>query len=59
MFVSHATMNRGDVEIRSGQRGDSTELVGTPDLVIEVVSKSSVEKDTEWLAEKYYEVLTV
>ena len=55
MFVSHETMNRGGVEFQSGPRGEATELVGTPDLVIEVVSRSSVEKDTEWLSTNYFE----
>lgn len=55
MFFSHETMNRGGVEFQSGARGEATELVGTPDLVIEVVSRSSVEKDTEWLSTNYYD----
>jgi Uma2 family endonuclease len=55
IFVSNKTFERKEVEFRSGEKGEATELVGTPDLVIEVVSRNSVEKDTEWLLEKYHE----
>jgi Uma2 family endonuclease len=30
------------------------ELEGTPDWVLEVVSQSSVAKDTKWLRESYH-----
>lgn len=55
MYFSHETYERGDVEFRAGTKGKATELVGTPDLVIEVVSPSTVEKDTDWLMENYFE----
>ena len=32
----------------------ATELVGTPDLVVEIVSPSSEDKDTEWLMSAYW-----
>jgi Uma2 family endonuclease len=34
--------------------GKYIELEGTPDWVLEVVSQSSVVKDTEWLRESYH-----
>ncbi|MDB5307509.1 MAG: hypothetical protein JWO38_1711 [Gemmataceae bacterium] len=43
------------VELVSGKRGKDTELIGTPDVVIEIVSPSSVDKDTEWLMSAYYD----
>ena len=54
-YISHETLERGDVEFRAGSRGKATELVGTPDLVIEVVSPSTVEKDVDWLMENYFD----
>lgn len=55
MYISHETIDRGDVEFRTGTRGKATELVGTPDLVIEVVSPSTEEKDVDWLMENYFD----
>ena len=44
MFVSHARFEKGLAVLKEGSR--STELSGSPDMALEVVSKSSVEKDT-------------
>jgi Uma2 family endonuclease len=55
MFVSHEALNEGRVTFESGPRGTATELVGVPDLMIEVVSRSSEQKDTDWLATNYFE----
>jgi Uma2 family endonuclease len=38
---------------RAGQEGEYIELEGTPDWVLEVVSRSSVKKDTELLRLRY------
>jgi Uma2 family endonuclease len=54
MFVSNASWEAGRVNLASGRRGENTELIGTPDLVIEVVSPSSEDKDTEWLMSAYH-----
>lgn len=56
MFVSHATLAAGGVTFRAGETTGShmTEAVGTPDLVIEVVSPSSEEKDTDRLFRDYF-----
>jgi Uma2 family endonuclease len=55
MFVSHESLESGRVSFESGPRGTATELVGVPDLVIEVVSRSSERKDTDWLATNYFD----
>lgn len=54
IFVSFESLQSGRVEFVSGAKGENTELVGTPDLVIEVVSPSSEDKDTEWLMSAYH-----
>ena len=53
MFVSHAALDRDAVRLIESTGGDYIELVGTPDMVLEVVSTSSVEKDDETLRELY------
>ena len=54
-YFSHETLARGDVEFRSGPKGKATEMLGTPDLVIEIVSRSTVRKDVDWLFENYFD----
>lgn len=56
MFVSNAAVASGRVTFVSGVRGEAeaTEMVGTPDLVVEIVSPSSEDKDTEWLMSGYW-----
>lgn len=44
MFVFSQTMKSGRVKLKKG--GESLEVVGTPDMVLEVVSKTTVRKDT-------------
>ncbi len=57
MFVSHAALETGRVELVAGAAPDATvtEVVGSPDLVVEVVSRGSEEKDTELLMAKYHD----
>jgi Uma2 family endonuclease len=56
VFASQASIDARRVELRGGEESEQdTELVGTPDLVIEVVSPSSVDKDTEWLMSRYHD----
>jgi Uma2 family endonuclease len=56
IFVSQETIDAGRVQLVGGAKSrQDTELVGTPDLVIEVVSPTSVDKDTEWLMSKYHD----
>jgi Uma2 family endonuclease len=51
MYVSHESHNAGRVTWRRGPQ--SLEVIGTPDMVLEVVSSYSVHKDTVILRELY------
>jgi Uma2 family endonuclease len=53
-FVSHASFASGRVELVEGKSEGFTELVGSPDMTLEVVSDSSVEKDTHILRRDYF-----
>jgi Uma2 family endonuclease len=53
-YVSYAAVQQGRVRlIPSPTAGGVTELEGAPDMVLEVVSESSVDKDTVQLPEAY------
>lgn len=56
MYISTTSLEAKRVEFVAGEEdgGDATEIVGTPDLVIEIVSPSSEDKDTEWLMSAYH-----
>ncbi|MFI5454684.1 MAG: Uma2 family endonuclease [Isosphaerales bacterium] len=56
-FVTWATFEAGRVRLvpRQDRPGQYVELEGTPDWVLEVVSRSSVRKDTEWLRQSYHQ----
>jgi Uma2 family endonuclease len=51
MFASHKAVSAGRVRWEQGP--ESLEVIGTPDMVLEVVSTSSVPKDTVLLHELY------
>jgi Uma2 family endonuclease len=55
-FVSWQSYEAGRVRrvARKDREGQSIELQGTPDWVVEIVSRSSVEKDTRTLRESYH-----
>jgi Uma2 family endonuclease len=55
-FVTWASFEAGRVRLvpRKDEPGQYVELAGTPDWVLEVVSRSSVRKDTEWLRASYH-----
>ena len=53
-FVSHATLAAEKIWFESGKLGKATEMVGTPDLVVEIISRTSVDKDEEWLFSQYW-----
>ena len=55
MFVSSASLQQGRVQVVEGRGRGHVELEGTPDMVLEVVSDSSVEKDTVLLRRAYAE----
>ncbi len=46
--------NRARLIAREGDQGEYKEIEGTPDWVLEVVSKSSVTKDTQLLRRQYF-----
>jgi Uma2 family endonuclease len=55
-FVTWETLKTGRAQkvAREGEHGQYLELEGTPDWVLEVVSKYSVRKDTRRLRERYH-----
>ncbi|MGL6096999.1 MAG: Uma2 family endonuclease [Fimbriiglobus sp.] len=57
MFVSFESFRTNRVRTRAGKTTGAvaTELVGSPDVVIEVVSRGSVDKDTEKLMAQYHD----
>ena len=56
-FVSFESLKAKRVWFTAGETtgAEATEIVGTPDLVVEVVSPSSEDKDTEWLMSQYHD----
>jgi len=54
-FDTFQSMKEERVRLVEGKDEGYVELEGTPDMVLEVVSASSVEKDTETLRELYWE----
>jgi Uma2 family endonuclease len=54
VFVSHDSLQAGRVRLVEGGTDGYLELEGTPDMVLEVVSDSSVEKDTVTLRDLYW-----
>lgn len=55
MFVSNRSFRSGRAQLVEGREEGFTELAGVPDLVVEVVSTSSEDKDTEWMFKNYWE----
>lgn len=54
-FISWAAVRDGRVQFQDSRDGeDVSELVGSPDMVLEIVSPSSVRKDTVRLPELYH-----
>lgn len=56
IFVIWKTLESGLLQFipREGAEGQYTEILGAPDAVLEVISKSSVQKDTVRLREAYH-----
>jgi Uma2 family endonuclease len=54
LYVSFQTLRERRLRLIKGKRAGFIELRGTPDMVLEVVSESSVHKDTEELMELYW-----
>jgi Uma2 family endonuclease len=54
-FIASQTLQSDRIRLLEGAEGGFIELQGTPDMVLEVVSKSSVHKDTVTLRRAYWE----
>lgn len=54
IFVANDSFRSGKVLLIEGAESGFVEMEGSPDMVLEVVSDSSVEKDTELLKELYW-----
>lgn len=54
-FVSHDSFTAKRVTLTEGAEGGYVEIVGTVDMVLEVVSDSSEKKDNQTLFEAYFE----
>ena len=54
-FISADTMREAEIKLVEGAKGGYTEIEGIPDMVLEIVSDSSVRKDTRRLLEAYWE----
>lgn len=54
-YASFETLRSGLAKYVEGKHGGYTQVEGAPDLVIEVVSPSSEDKDTEWIQKYYWE----
>lgn len=57
MFLSNESIAAGRVRYEAGKKrkAKATRVVGTPDLVVEVVSPNTADKDTEWLMSAYHD----
>lgn len=55
VFVSSEVLRSGRVRLIEGAQDGFVELEGSPDMVLEVVSRSSVEKDTVDLNDQYWQ----
>jgi Uma2 family endonuclease len=54
-FISSETLRSDRVRLIEGARGGYTEIQGSPDMVLEIVSDSSVHKDLDVLRKAYWE----
>jgi Uma2 family endonuclease len=54
-FISNESLDSDAARLIEGKQGGYVEIQGAPDMVLEVVSTSSVRKDTEVLREAYWE----
>ena len=53
-FVSAESIAAERIEFTAGPKGEATEMLGTPDLVVEIVSRTSTDKDADWLKDIYF-----
>jgi Uma2 family endonuclease len=55
LFLSTVTLASDRIRLIEGRDGGFTELQGSPDMVLEIISKSSVNKDDVVLRQAYWE----
>jgi Uma2 family endonuclease len=53
-FISQRTLESNRIQLVEGAETGYVEVEGTPDMVLEIISDSSVQKDTEILREGYW-----
>ncbi len=53
MYCSYESLEKGRVHFKEGD--DTLEILGTPDMVLEIVSKTLVQKDTVILPDLYWQ----
>jgi Uma2 family endonuclease len=54
-FISNTSMEEANIQLIEGEKEGYTEIEGVPDMVLEIVSPSSVNKDTKRLHKVYWE----
>ncbi len=54
VYVSDETFESGQVRLIPGKRDGYVELEGSPDMTLEIISDSSVQKDTDLLLDRYW-----
>ncbi len=54
-FVSNKALETGDARLIEGKEGGYVELEGSPDMVLEVVSRGSIRKDKVTMRAAYWE----
>jgi Uma2 family endonuclease len=55
MVISNEALRAGRVRLVGGAKGDHTQVRGSPEILIEIVSRSSEVKDTEWCMSAYFD----
>jgi Uma2 family endonuclease len=55
MVISNEAIETGRVRFIGGKQGNHTEVIGSPEIVIEVVSRDSEVKDMEWAKLAYFD----
>jgi len=54
-FISNECMDEGNIQLIEARGEGYTEIEGVPDMVLEIISNSSVKKDTKLLFNAYWE----
>jgi Uma2 family endonuclease len=54
-FISNESMEDANIQLIEGKRGGHKEIEGVPDMVLEIVRDSSVQKDTKRLFKAYWD----